>query len=168
MQLQQHSFQEANQRGVALVVSLVFLLIITIISVVAATNSKVGLTMTGNLQDAYESFQAAEAGVLAAIATHGTGDDVFVGADVKEDVFDDFADDEGPLGHLRDGSGRVTVDVMITHTGACERAEEDDVGESGFTVGEFPCQHFRIDGEHDVPRKALTRVSQGVIRTTIN
>jgi len=153
----------AGQRGVALVVSLVFLLVITIISVVAATNSKVGLTMTSNMQDAYESFQAAEAGVLAAIATSGTADDVFVGGDIEPDVFDHLGDTEGPLGHLNDGSTKVEVDVLRTRfEGSCPRVLE------GFSVDKISCDYYRIDAEHLVERKAFTRVSQGVIRTTID
>ncbi|HCD56765.1 MAG TPA: pilus assembly protein PilX, partial [Halieaceae bacterium] len=54
--------RQHSERGVALAVSLLFLLVVTIVSITAATNSSVGLRMAGNLQDNYESFQAAEAG----------------------------------------------------------------------------------------------------------
>ncbi|MFK7975907.1 MAG: PilX N-terminal domain-containing pilus assembly protein [Halioglobus sp.] len=151
-----------SQRGVALVVSLIFLLIITVISVIAATNSKLGLSMASNLQDGYDSFQAAEAGVMAAIATTGTADNKFTGVDELEDVFDEFADDEGPLGHLNDGNSNVTVDVILTKfSDVCPRMED------GSSVELFDCEYYRVDGMHDVAKKATTEVSQGVIRTTV-
>ena len=154
---------KAAQRGVALVVSLVFLLVVTIISVVAATNSKVGLTMASNMQESYESFQAAEAGVLAALATAGSDDDIFVGVDVKTDVFSGFADDEGPLGHVRSGSSSVTVNSLRTrYEGTCPRIPE------GFSEELISCDFYRVDSEHEVPRRAKTTVSQGIIRTTID
>ena len=58
--------RQRSQRGVALAVSLLFLLVVTIVSITAATNSSMGLRMAGNLQDNFESFQAAEAGVYGA------------------------------------------------------------------------------------------------------
>ena len=51
-----------RQQGVALVVALLFLLVVTVISVIAASNSAIGLKMSANMQDAYSSFQSAEAG----------------------------------------------------------------------------------------------------------
>lgn len=160
------NYSNGSERGVALVVSLIFLLVITIMSVVAATNSKQGLTMTSNLQDSYDSFQAAEAGVMAAIATAGTGSatDKFTGNEVEDNIFDDFADDEGPLGHLTDGSTMVTVDIFLTnYDGPCPRSRS--VPNS---VNEFSCDYYRVEALHEVKRKATTRVAQGVIKTTIS
>lgn len=155
-----------TERGVALVVSLIFLLVITIMAVVAATNSKQGLTMTSNLQDSYESFQAAEAGVMAAIATAGTGSatDKFTGNQYEDDIFDEFDDDEGPLGHLTDGSSKVTVDIFLTNfDGSCPRSRTE-----AYSVKEFSCDYYRVEASHEVKRKATTRVAQGVIKTTIS
>ena len=45
------------QSGVALVIVLLFLLVVTVISVTAAMNSSLSIKMTTNLQDAYHSFQ---------------------------------------------------------------------------------------------------------------
>ena len=61
-----------GERGVALVVALLFLLVVTIISVVAANNSSLGLKMAANMQDSYTSFQAAEAGAVAVLALADT------------------------------------------------------------------------------------------------
>ena len=86
----------SQQQGMALVVSLLFLLILTVISVVAATNSRSALKMSMNAQDGLQSFQAAEAGVYAALATSGTANDLFMGAST-EDVFAAYGDDDNPL-----------------------------------------------------------------------
>ena len=45
-----------GQAGVALVVALLFLLIVTILSVTAARNSSFSLQMSSNMQDANSSF----------------------------------------------------------------------------------------------------------------
>jgi hypothetical protein len=151
-----------SQRGVALVVSLIFLLVITIMSVVAATNSRQGLTMTSNLQDSYDSFHAAEAGVLAAIATAGTATDEFTGSD-NPNIFGDFDADEGPLGHLTDGNAAMTVNIFMTNfDGACPASAI-----TASSTEEFSCDYYRVESTHEVARKATTKVSQGVIKTTI-
>lgn len=156
-------YQRNSERGVALVVSLIFLLVITIMSVVAATNSKQGLTMTSNLQDSYDSFQAAEAGVMAAIGTAGGGDDMFTGKDEMH-IFSSFADDEGPLGHLNDGNGKVDVNIFMTNfDGSCPRSRR-----VASSTDEFACDYYRVEATHEVKRKARTKVSQGVIKTTIS
>ena len=46
----------SDQSGVALVIVLLFLLVVTVISVTAAMNSSLSIKMTTNLQDAYHSF----------------------------------------------------------------------------------------------------------------
>ena len=58
-----NSRSSARQDGVVLVTTLLFLLVVTIISITAANNSSLGLKMSANMQDAYRSFQAAEAGI---------------------------------------------------------------------------------------------------------
>jgi len=72
------------QRGVALVVALLFLLVVTVISVIAASNSTIGLKMSANLQDSYASFQSAEAGIIAVLSLAGTANDPFDGDDTPD------------------------------------------------------------------------------------
>ena len=100
-----------RQRGVALVVALLFLLVVTIISVIAAGNSAIGLRMSANLQDAYSSFQSAEGGIIAALSLAGTGaSDPFDRGDTAN-LFDsadprywDCNDPNNPLQNLNDGA----------------------------------------------------------------
>lgn len=159
----------ARQRGVALVVALLFLLVVTVISVIAASNSALGLRMSANLQDSYASFQSAEAGVLAVLALAGTANDPFDGDDSR-DVFDNSADPkywacdnvDNPLLKLNDGACAVEADVILTTAAtACPRSA------TGSSVGLFDCDFYRVTAEHEVPKEARTRVEMGVVKTII-
>ncbi|MEE4143328.1 MAG: PilX N-terminal domain-containing pilus assembly protein [Halieaceae bacterium] len=149
------------QRGVALVVALLFLLVVTIISVIAASNSTVGLKMSANLQDSYASFQSAEAGIIAVLSLAGTASDPFDGDDTP-DPFADFTAADHPLRGLSDGADSVNTDVYLTTAGtACPRSAV------GSSVGLFDCDYYRITSEHEVPREARTKVELGVVKTII-
>lgn len=157
-----------RQRGVALVVALLFLLVVTVISVIAASNSAIGLKMSANLQDAYASFQSAEAGVIAALSLAGTPSDPFDGGN-SLDIFDNSdprywrCNDAGnPLRYLNDGACAVKTDVYLTIAAtACPRSE------SGYSVGLLDCDYYLLESEHEVPRKARTKVDMGVVKTII-
>ena len=56
----------AGQRGSALIVSLIFMLLLTVIGVGAMQSSILQERMAGNVRDVNSAFQAAEAGVRAA------------------------------------------------------------------------------------------------------
>lgn len=103
-----------RQRGVALVVALLFLLVVTVISVIAASNSALGLKMSANMADSYDSFQSAEAGIVAALALAETANDPFDGDDTP-DPFAAFNNANHPLRALNDGSASVDVDIFITN-----------------------------------------------------
>lgn len=149
-----------RQQGMALVVSLLFLLVLTMIGVVAATNSRYALQMSLNTQDGLQSFQAAEAGVYAALATSGTATDLFMGFST-EDIFDGLSDEENPLASLETADD-VTTDVFLTASAtACPRRVD------GSSVGLFDCDYYRIESEHDAPQRARTRINVGVVKTII-
>lgn len=154
------SAMQSKQRGVALVASMIFLLVVTIISVVAANNSRQGLVMSANLQDGYDSFQSAEAGVIAALATVNTANDIF-DRTTSEDIFAGMDASSSPLGNLNTGHTKTAVDVFITAIGeGCPVVEVDPSSE-----GLFTCDYYRIESEHQVDRKARTMVAQGIIKT---
>jgi type IV pilus assembly protein PilX len=149
-----------RQQGMALVVSLLFLLVLTMIGVVAATNSRYALQMSLNTQDGLQSFQAAEAGVYAALATSGTATDLFMGFST-EDIFDGLSDEENPLASLETADD-VTTDVFLTASAtACPRRVD------GSSVGLFDCDYYRIESEHDAPQRARTSINVGVVKTII-
>tara|TARA_B110000503_G_scaffold83460_1_gene127316 strand:- start:27013 stop:27465 length:453 start_codon:yes stop_codon:yes gene_type:complete len=144
----------------ALVVSLLFLLILTVISMVAATNSRSALKMSLNAQDGLRSFQAAEAGVYAALATTGTATELFNGMS-SEDVFGGLSVEESPLGLLETGTD-VTTDVFLTADAmACPRQV------NASSVGLFDCDYYRIESEHYVDRRVRTKINVGVVKTII-
>jgi type IV pilus assembly protein PilX len=153
-----------QQNGVALVVSLLFLLVVTIISITAATNSSQGLKMASNMQDSYNSFQSAEAGIFAALSLVASANDPFARQSVV-DPFDGMSSSENPLRDLRDGAGSVTTRVFLEATGGpCPRPPGESGGSS---IGTFDCDYYRIESEHDVAGRARTKVELGIVKTVI-
>ena len=153
-----------RQHGVAMVVGLLFLLVVTIISLVAASNSTLGLKMSANMQDSYESFQAAEAGIIAAVATVNTANDIFDGDD-SLNIWDTSSPDNPDstmMSKVNSGTVRVDTDVYITAAETtCPRSA------AGSSVGVFDCDYYRVESEDAVPRKARTKVNLGVVKTII-
>jgi hypothetical protein len=155
--------RQSSQQGVALAVSLLFLLVVTIVSITAATNSSMGLRMAGNLQESYESFQAAEAGIYGALALARTAEDPFMGVDDLTPFAGLSASTEHPLRSLRDGVGAVDVRVVsVAVAVGCPRPPGERDGDS---EGEtFACDYYRVISEHDVAGKARSRVELGVVK----
>ncbi len=151
----------AAQRGVALTVVMLFLLVVTIISVVAASNSSVGLKMSANMQDSYSSFQSAEAGLAALMALTGTSNEPFDGDDSAA-PFANFNSTNHPLRSLPDGSGSTAVKVENTFS-----ATSCPPKPPGSSVDLFICDYYRVSSEHKVVGKAQTRLELGVVRTVI-
>lgn len=60
-----------RQRGTALVLSLVILVILTILGVTALSTSSLEEKMAGSMQEVTKAFEAAESGVESALATPG-------------------------------------------------------------------------------------------------
>ena len=153
-----------QQSGIALVVSLLFLLIVTLISVGAATNSSQSLKMASNMQDRYGSFQSAEAGVFAALAMVASANEPFTRQPVV-DPFVSLSPGDNPLRLLRDGADSVTTRIYLTAEGRpCPRPPGESGGSS---VGIFDCDYYRIESEHDVTGRARTKVELGVVKTVI-
>jgi type IV pilus assembly protein PilX len=149
---------QGSQRGIALVVSLLFLLVVTIISVTAARNSTLSLKMASNMQDQNNSLQSTEAGLFGALALATTIDDPFVGGVTSVDPFSIV----NPLTNLNELNS-VTARVSLTAVDrACPRPR---AGRGGFSAGKFACDYYRVDAEHDVTARARTKASLGVVKT---
>lgn len=152
------------QQGVALVVALLFLLVVTIISVIAASNSAIGLKMSANLADSYASFQSAEAGIIAVLSLAGTANDPFDGDDTA-DPFSAFDPNSNhPLRGLSDGASSVDAEVFLT-TAATTCPTEDAATASSAPL--YDCEFYRVDAEHEVPKEARTKVELGVMKKII-
>ncbi|GAB3280559.1 PilX N-terminal domain-containing pilus assembly protein [Parahaliea aestuarii] len=152
------------EQGVALVVSLLFLLVVTIISITAANNSSLGLKISANLQDGYQSFQAAEAGIYAALGLANGAKDPFNRRQVVLEPFDGVS--PHPLRNVIDpNSPSVDVDVFLIAFGRdCPRAASDRGGSS---VGTFDCDYYRVTSRHEVVERARTQVELGVVKTVV-
>ena len=132
----------ARQSGVVLVTGLLFLLVVTIIAVTAANNSTLGMKMSGGMQDSYRSFQAAEAGIYAALGLAGTTQDPFRRQVVIEEPFQGLTDFEGGMNHPFRNQAADSNEVVS-------------------------CSYYRIVSEHAEPGRARTQVQLGVVKTVI-
>jgi type IV pilus assembly protein PilX len=160
-----------KQRGVALVVSLLFLLVVTLVSLAAARNSALNLRMAGNMQDMVISFQSAEAGAMALMGMSR--------ADPANDPFNvslpDFRDNDTAMptglraayvGNLRNGLGSVGVSVRaVSRDRPCPRATRQM---SGSSYAQQVCTYYRVRSEHTDDGRSRSRVQMGVVKTTIN
>ncbi|MCR9106133.1 MAG: pilus assembly PilX N-terminal domain-containing protein [Gammaproteobacteria bacterium] len=149
-----------KQRGVALVVAMLFLLIVTILSVTAARNSSMSLRMSSNMQDQNNSLQSVEAALFATLALAGTADDPFDRND-DDDPFQGIA----PLSQLDDPNSVNSIEVTLLRVdGSCPRPRP---GRGGSSAGFFACDYYRVDGSHEVPGRARTIASLGVVKTVL-
>lgn len=156
---------KSNQRGIALVVAMLFLLVVTLLAVTAARDSSFSLKMSGNLQDQYSSMQWAEAGAFGTLAlTDPNNPDNPLADGISND--DPFAGvSSNPLAHLDDPND---VRVRLTRTDSNIGTDVTPCPRSGSSTEDFVCQYFRIDAEHERAQRARTRVSLGVVRTIPN
>lgn len=155
----------SNQRGVALVTVLLFLVVVSVLAVTSAQNSALGMKMSGSMQDAYVSFEAAEAGAYAALGLAGSAEDPFNRQARVEQPFADL--DVHPLRNQADGEGDIPVDVdvlLLSTQRACPRPPE---GRGGSSVAVFDCDYYQVESEHDVAGRARTQVKLGVVKTVI-
>ncbi|QFU76998.1 hypothetical protein EY643_15825 [Halioglobus maricola] len=158
-----------RQSGVALVTALLFLLVVTIIAVTAANNSALGLKMSTNMQDSYQSFQAAEAGIYGVLSLAGSSTEPF---DRRTQVSDPFAglSASHPLRNLADDPNSPVIDNIDTDVlllGVDRSCPRPPGSRGGNSVGLFDCDFYRIQSEHNEPGRARTRVELGVVKTVI-
>ena len=149
--------RQDSERGIALVVSLLFLLVVTIISITAARNSTLSLRMAANMQDQNNSLQSTEAGLFGALALASTADDPFVGGVTSIDPFSGV----DPLTNLNE---QDSVTVRISRV--TEKPEQGCPRGMDFSQN-FKCVYYRVDSEHDVTARARTKASLGVVKPVL-
>lgn len=159
-----------RERGIALVVSLLFLLVVTIISVTAARNSTISLKMASNLQDQNNSLQSAEAGLLGALAlasfdpndpTPANPDPFVLAARAAGARVDPFPTGVNTLATLNEPTAVTGAVSLVAYERACPRPPSGSGGSSTSTVS---CDYYRIDTEHSVASRARTKASLGVVK----
>ncbi len=152
-----------TQQGVTLVVSILFLLILTIISVYAATNSSLELKMAGNMQDSMASFQSAEAGAIATLNLADSSADPFDGTTLNQYPFAGWTSTPHPLANVSGGSSAVIVNITLTTKDTdCPRQVQ------GFSADLLACVHYDIQSVHAEVKKARTEVHLGTVKTFID
>ena len=131
------SFPQA-QRGAALIVGLVLLLVMTLLGVAAMRTSTLQLVMAGNSQYSQLAFQAAESGIENEF--NGGGLTTTLDRDVTYD--------------LGDGTEAETNIAYTTSTA---------VPAGGYSIGAgFQAHHFEIRAIGTAPRNATSTHRQGL------
>ena len=134
---------ELRQHGVALVVALLLLLVLTMLALSGMTSAALELLLSGNVQYQEQAFQAAEAGIEQALAAGGFEDGTGIGS------YDDLA---------------AADPLPIRGTGApiagCQEGPAADTRQCGSSCATTPCT-----AATPVPpagRHASTRVVSGL------
>lgn len=132
------------QRGAALVVGLILLLVLTVLAVASMSSSTMGLQMTANAQSSANAFQAAERAVDIAMATYMP--------DTTEPLVE--FDEEDIAGTTDSYQYAIEFDV---NNGVTE------VPDGGFSVGEgvgFRAYHFDVRATGRAARGASVVTTQ--------
>jgi type IV pilus assembly protein PilX len=136
-------YRRARQKGAALVVGLLLLLVLTLLAISGMNTASLELVMAGNTQFYQNAFQAAETGIEQAIQT----------AD-----FNPGTSIEGPTTEDIDGTSNdaYTISVERQLNGAAQPAIW------GSTWDSFSTYHFEIDSAGASARNARANNIQGV------
>ena len=139
-----------SQRGVALVVSLVLLVVLTLLAVVGMGMSTLEMTMAGNAQHQGHAFEAAEAAVEVEMR--------------RDDI--EPLDAPGQLALLDENTGRDFVDAngIVQATGSGETWYRRTSPATGWELGggtKFSAYHFDSIGSGTAPRGAADQHTQG-------
>ena len=135
----------AAQRGAALVVGLVLLLVLTILGISTLRTASMELLMAGNTQFKDNAFQLAESGIenqLAQIASGAVG----------LLPIDNWQQTVGPL-----PIAELNGDYSITN-----RYLNDGTLSTCGSVGVFSAYHFEVEADGDAERDAESTQSQGL------
>ena len=146
-------------------ISLLFLLVVTIISVTAARNSSLSLKLSSNMQDQTSSLQSAEAALYGALALKETTNDPFnPNVDSSRDVFDGIG--SPPVTLVSDPNDIDTYVRLVALELPCPRTRSGS--DKAYSVNTISCDYYRIDSEHELEGRARTRTSLGVIKPVLN
>ncbi len=154
----------SNQSGVALVIVLLFLLIVTVISVTAAMNSSLSIKMTTSLQTAYHSFQSAEAGIHAVLGLTETANDPFDRI-INSNPLSVYSAESHPLNKIKGGKDSISTEIKpLSIMASCPRTYTE---RGGTSTNMFRCDYYRIKSQHNLKGKARSRVEMGLVKTVI-
>ncbi|MDZ7781684.1 MAG: pilus assembly PilX N-terminal domain-containing protein [Halioglobus sp.] len=158
-----------KQQGVALVVALLFLVIVTLLAVTAARDSSFSLKMSGNMQDRYAAINAADEAAFAA-----GRDDPYLNDPVLTSIagptdppIDPFAGvTDDPLDNVADPDAIEVTMRSLNCNRVCPPSSgaAEDTFSSGINDPAAPsCDRYHLDAQYDRPQRARTRVSVGFV-----
>lgn len=134
-----HNYKSVkSQHGIVLITGLVFLLVLTLLGVVGASNSAMNLQMAGALQDKNNSFHVGEAALQAVLWLENSG---VVGDELKPlsrdaenaNPYEGLSGAADPLSHVEEHTAIQTV-VSFVETRGCQRSEQ--------VTGELKCDYY--------------------------
>src|SRR5262245_40260750 len=133
----------STQRGAALVVGLVLLLIITLLAISVMNTSVTELTAAGNEQFQENAFQAAETGIERSVAVGN---------------FNPNAAVNDPVTTLPNGD---TFQIQTLPRGSSPPPP-------GYSLGQFNAEHFEIQSTGSSTRNATANHTQGLFLVVPN
>lgn len=157
-----------RQRGVALSITLILLIVFTLLGVFALSTSVLELRMAGNVQQSMDSFQSAEAGVAAVLRTANSEPDPaknpFNGQKVGDVNATPLAGvTANPLAGLSPGMVVNSRTVLTEVQAPCPRVEAESASAADTVV----CDYYRIESTAETAAQARSRVAQGAAREVL-
>ncbi|MEO0975497.1 MAG: PilX N-terminal domain-containing pilus assembly protein [Pseudomonadota bacterium] len=127
----------AQQRGAALIVGLVLLLVMTLLGVTGINSNTLDLVMAGNAQHSQDAFEAAESAIQAEVL-RGPLEDIAVPR-----VTEDYQFNAG-----------VTADATVTYSNT-------QLPPPGYSITEYRSDHYEVDSLGQSARGARSNHVQG-------
>ncbi|MEM9386121.1 MAG: PilX N-terminal domain-containing pilus assembly protein [Pseudomonadota bacterium] len=127
----------APQRGAALVVGLVLLLVMTLLGVTGISSNTLDLVMAGNTQHSQDAFEAAESAIQAEVL-RGPLEDIAVPRTTEDYQF----------------AAGVTADTTTTYNST-------QLPPPGYSLTEYRSDHYQIDSLGESARGARSNHLQG-------
>ena len=157
-----------RQRGVALSITLILLIVFTLLGVFVLSTSVLELRMSGNTQQSMNSFESAEAGVAAVLRTANSEPDPtrnpFNGQKVGDVNSTPLAGVEtDPLAGLSPGTVVTARTVLTEVQTPCPRAD----AETASTADTVVCDYYRIEATAETAAQARSRIAQGAAREVL-
>ncbi|MGD8592833.1 MAG: PilX N-terminal domain-containing pilus assembly protein [Gammaproteobacteria bacterium] len=150
----QHSFSTTKQRGGVLIVSLVFLLIMTVLGLSATGSANLELRMAGNAKDISIAMQAAES------ATEAFAE---VNIENKKLLGSMIGDTEPTVKNIRLDSAYDLDSQPVTSQASISYIGEGDAEGYGMSVETgWVAYHFELQGTGSVQGNIVAANSQGV------
>ncbi len=146
-----HTFRNTTQRGSALVVALIMLVVLTILGITGMNMASTELVMAGGEQDRARAFSAAEIGVERAVRNL---DAVGTAAGATLDIAAEAV--EGSAVNAETGDATDTYETNSTYRGSTDLINE-------FNGTKFEANHYQIRSQGNSARGAERVIVQGVI-----